>query len=135
MVEWNPSLSVGIAVVDAQHRDLVRAFNELERAMERGDATAQVLPTLRFLREYAVNHFRTEESLMLLHEYPGYAEHRAAHESFKRDVARLLQATEGSSLRAAKTMEVSTKLLDWLFTHIKGTDRQMAAFLVAHGAR
>ncbi len=58
-----------------------------------------------------------------------------AHEAFKRDVARLLHETESSTLRIAKTMEVSTKLLDWLFTHIRGMDKPMGAFLVASGAR
>ena len=135
MVEWTPSLAVGIATVDAQHQELVRSFNELEGAMRQGSATDRIVPTLRFLGEYAVNHFRTEESLMLVHSYPGYAEHRAAHEAFKRDVARLLRETEASTLRVAKTMEVSAKLLDWLFTHIKGMDREMGGFLVAHGAR
>ncbi len=133
MVEWNPSLAVGIATIDAQHQELVRVFNELERAMQQGKGTDRIVPTLRFLGEYAVTHFGTEEGLMRLHAYPRYAEHRAAHESFQRDFARILKETEASALRVARTMEVSRKLLDWLFTHIKGMDREMGTWLVAKG--
>jgi hemerythrin len=135
MIEWSPSLAVGITTIDAQHQELVRAFNALEGAMEHGKGTDRVLPTLRFLGEYAVKHFGTEEHLMRLHAYPGYAEHRAAHEAFKNDFARLLKETETTQLRVAKTMEVSRKLLDWLFTHIKRMDREMAAHLAARGER
>ncbi len=134
MVEWTPSLSVGIAMVDAQHQELVRAFNELERAMQQGKGTERIIPTLRFLAEYAVKHFGTEEGLMRAHAYPALGEHRAAHEAFKRDFARILAETEASTLRVAKTMEVSRTLLDWLFGHIKGMDREMGAYLVARGA-
>ncbi len=135
MIEWSPSLSVGIATIDAQHQELVQAFNALEAAMQHGKGTDRILPTLRFLGEYAVKHFGTEEDLMRRHAYPGYAEHRAAHEAFKNDFARILKETEASGLRVAKTMEVSRKLLDWLFTHIKKLDRELGAYLAAKGAR
>ncbi len=135
MVEWSPSLSVGIPTIDAQHRELVEAFNALERAIQHGTGTERVLPTLRFLGEYAVRHFGAEEGLMRLHAYPGYAEHRAAHETFRNDFARLLKETEASPLRVARTMEVSRKLLDWLFTHIKRMDRELGAYLAASGVR
>ncbi len=135
MIEWSPSLSIGIAEIDAQHQELVRAFNALEDAMQHGQGTDRVLPTLRFLGEYAVRHFGAEEDLMRRHAYPAYAEHRAAHQAFRNDFARLLKETESSPLRVAKTMEVSRKLLDWLFTHIKRMDREMGAYLGANGAR
>ncbi len=135
MVEWSASLSVGIPRVDAQHQELVRAFNELEDAIQKGKGTDRVVPTLRFLGEYAVTHFSTEESLMRLYQYPRLVEHRAAHDAFKADFARLLKDTEGASHRVAKTMDVSRRMLDWLFTHIKRMDKEMGTFLVARGAR
>lgn len=135
MIEWSPSLSVGIARIDAEHQELVQAFNALEAAMQHGTGPDRVLPTLRFLGEYAVKHFGTEETLMQLHAYPAYAEHRAAHQTFKNDFARILKETEASALRVAKTMEVSRKLLDWLFTHIKRMDRELGAFLAGKGVR
>jgi hemerythrin len=135
VIEWSPSLSVGVERVDGQHQDLVKAFNALQDAMLEGKGSDQVLSTLRFLGEYARKHFSTEESLMRIHDYPGLDEHRAAHESFRADVARLLEETEATRHRIAKTMQVSRRLLDWFFTHIGDMDRKMGAWLVERGAR
>ncbi len=135
MIEWSPGLSVGIARIDAEHQELVKVFNDLQRAMRQGTGSESLVRTLRFLGEYAVVHFRTEESLMRLHRYPGFDVHRAAHDGFKEDFGRLLKETLSTDHRVAKTMEVSQRLLDWLITHIAKMDKEMGAYLVQKGAR
>ncbi len=135
MIEWNERLAVGIPRVDAQHQELVRAFNELEASMRDGRGSETVLRTLRFLGDYAVSHFGTEESLMRHHAYPGLSEHRAEHEAFRADFARILKETEGTKYRVAKTMEVSRRLLEWLLSHIGKMDKKMGAWLAERGAR
>jgi hemerythrin len=135
VIEWSQSLSVGIPSVDEQHQELVRAFNELQAAMREGKGSDKVLPTLRFLGEYALKHFSNEEALMRMHRYDGFDEHRAAHAAFKADFTAILKATEASTHRLALTMDVSRRLLDWLFTHIKKMDKEMGAFLVRKGVR
>ena len=37
-IAWNPSMETGDPLVDEQHRGLVRLFNELLAAEERGDS-------------------------------------------------------------------------------------------------
>ncbi len=135
MIEWNERLAIGIPRVDAQHQELVRTFNALEWAMREGRGGETVVRTLRFLGEYAISHFGTEESLMRHHGYPGFAEHRAEHEAFKDDFARILEETEGTKYRVAKTMEVSGKLLEWLLHHIGRMDKKMGVYLASKGAR
>lgn len=135
MIEWNASLSVGIPSVDTQHQELVKAFNELEGAMREGKGSERILTTLRFLGEYALKHFSTEEALMSIHRYPGLDQHRAAHETFRKDFARILKETEATQHRVAKTMDVSRRLLDWLFTHIRQVDKEMGTFLAARGVK
>jgi hemerythrin-like metal-binding protein len=135
VIEWNSSLSIGVPSVDAQHQELVKVFNELQDAMREGKGSEKILPTLQFLGEYALKHFSTEESLMRIHRYPGYEEHRAAHDAFKADFGRLLKETESTKHRLAKTMAVSSGLLDWLFTHIKQVDKELGAFLVTKGVK
>lgn len=135
MIEWSPSLSIGIPRVDAQHQELVKAFNDLQAAMREGKGSENVVPLLRFLGQYAVSHFSVEESLMRLHQYPGLEAHRAAHEEFKADFGQLLMETESTKHRVAKTMQVSGRLLEWLFSHIKRMDKEMGTYLAARGAR
>lgn len=135
MIEWSAQLSVGISQVDAQHQELVKAFNTLQVAMQEGKGSDTVLKTLEFLGEYAVAHFGTEERLMRRHGYPGLSEHLAAHAEFKQDFGRILAETRQTKYRVAKTMEVSRRLLDWLLGHIAQMDKKMGAWLVEQGAR
>ncbi len=135
MIAWSPRLSIGIARIDAQHVELVKVFNELQEAMREGRGSEAVVPTLRFLGEYAVMHFTTEEALMRLHGYPAFAEHRAAHDAFREDFARILKETVATNHRVAKTMDVSGRLLEWLLTHIGKMDKEMGAYLIEKGAR
>jgi hemerythrin len=135
VIEWSDSLSVGVPSVDRQHQELVRVFNELQDAMRDGKGSEKVVPTLKFLGTYALEHFSTEEALMRMHAYPELEEHRAAHAAFKADFAKILKETEASKHRLATTMDVSRRLLDWLFTHIKQMDKEMGKFLARKGVR
>jgi hemerythrin len=135
MIEWSADLSVGVGRIDAEHQELVKTFGELQRAMREGKGNEKVVETLRFLGRYARSHFATEESLMLAYRYPKMVEHRAAHEEFKADFATILKdVTEGSRMRVATTVNVSGRLLDWLFRHIKGMDQELGQYLAARGA-
>ncbi len=134
-MEWNQNLSIGVPTLDDQHRQLVAAFNELQGAMRSGQGSAQLLSTLRFLGEYAVKHFSTEESLMRVHRYPGLEAHRAEHDAFRADFARIMKEAEAARHRVAMTMDVSNRILEWLLAHIGRVDRRMGEYLVERGVR
>lgn len=134
-MDWTRNLEVGIPTIDEQHKELLRAFNDLQDSMRAGRGTDRVLPTLRFLGDYALKHFGAEETLMRLHRYPELEAHRVEHDTFRADFSKLLRETEATPHRIAKTMAVSRQLLDWLLAHIGRVDKRMGEYLVKQGAR
>ena len=72
--QWDESLSVGINVIDAQHKRIVQYINELATARDNGDR-ATIGKVLDGMIDYTVTHFAFEESLMERAGYPILREH------------------------------------------------------------
>lgn len=131
---WGPEFEVGIMQIDAQHKRLAELVNEMFEAMTQGHGREVLGRILNDLSSYAVTHFKTEEELMQKHGFPGFAEHKAKHDSMTRKVVALKQEHE-TGKSAVITNKVGKFLRDWLTKHIQGTDKQYAAFLRGKGVR
>jgi len=131
-VEWRPALEVGQGKLDGDHRSLVDVLNRLHAAREQGQGKAEIEQVLVFLREYVVTHFRTEESLMIQHRYPGAAQHFAAHVDLVMKLSDLL--TEYRAGRAELTDAVLGFLESWLVDHILGPDKELGVYLRSRGS-
>ena len=134
-LQWTPDMETGIEVVDRQHRELVEQVNRLLQAMRAGKGRKVVGDLLAFLGRYAVEHFQTEEEIMRKGGYPEYERHRAVHEAFKRDFAKLAAEYEKqANTKLALTIEVQKRVMEWLRQHILKTDKKAAEHLREHGA-
>lgn len=115
-------MSVGVAQVDRQHQKLLDLFNRLEKDLADGRAARGVRGLFFELASYAKYHFSTEANLMRAREYPGLADHLAAHGEFTSKVAELelmLQRDGGDSA----ALEASRFLRGWIVKHIIVVDR------------
>jgi hemerythrin len=96
-VTWNDSYSVGVPLIDAQHKELVHMTNDLFQSCLKGGETAEIsfMKTVQGAAAYAKIHFGTEEQILELLDYPGYAVHKKQHENFVADVLRIIRDFEG----------------------------------------
>jgi hemerythrin-like metal-binding protein len=131
-MEWLPALEVGFGPIDRDHRTLVDALNQLHAASDQGKDREEIEKVLVFLRDYTVTHFTTEESLMIRHQYPGAADHFAAHSDLLIQLSDLL--ADFRSGEAVVTATVLAFLESWLMEHILGKDRALSGFLRSRGA-
>lgn len=135
MITWNSSMEVGIAKVDEQHKQLVVKINELHQAMMERKGREVVGGVIGFLKDYALSHFATEESLMRLNAYPGYEAHKKLHEEFKTDFIKLAGELNSNPQSSILTLEVENRLSNWLVNHIKKVDKETMAFLASKGVK
>ena len=63
-LSWNESFAVGCEELDAQHRSLVEAINEVEAAVKQGMGPQELARVLSALRERAAGHFRGENAVL-----------------------------------------------------------------------
>jgi len=126
-MQWSGRLSVGIEVIDDQHKKLVSIVNRLYDAMKRGKGNDILSGILSELIEYTNYHFTTEETLMRDNAYPGYQAHKSSHSMLVEKVMDLdLDLKAG---KFALSVQVFNFLKDWLVNHIQREDKKYAPFL------
>ena len=128
-VAWDESMSVGVGILDSDHKRLLDMFNGLLKTGVSTKSKDDLIPLINGLRDYTDVHFRREEAFMERHGFPDLEEHKAAHRYFVDEVEKL-----GRELAGDHTMMLRIDLIlllkDWLIEHIQSTDKQYKPYLV-----
>jgi len=133
LMTWTDELSVGVRLIDEQHKVLLGLINELHAAMRARKSDAAMAGILARLKEYTVKHFGQEEEYFDRHGYPETAQHKEIHAKLVRQVLDFEAALKSG--KAKVTMDIMRFLKDWLVGHIMGTDKKYGPFLNAKGLR
>jgi hemerythrin len=128
-IAWRDSLSIGVEDIDNQHKQLLSHFDQLLKACEAGKGLEELKRLLNFLDEYVVKHFKDEESIQRLRNYPGYEAHKKEHESFIARLKTLKQEIGVEGVALHHLMETNNLLLKWLINHISTVDVQLGTYL------
>ncbi|MEW6650980.1 MAG: bacteriohemerythrin [Chloroflexota bacterium] len=126
LIRWEERYSVRVPHLDQQHRHLVDLINQLYDAMRVGKGQIEMVGILDQLVEYTRNHFSSEEAFMRRQGFPGYAEHRAAHQRLTQQV--LDFQTQYKSGEIGLSIPVIHFLRDWLVNHILGDDMDYSTY-------
>jgi hemerythrin-like metal-binding protein len=132
--QWDESLETGHETIDEQHKQLFAALISIIEASGEGYGKEEIVITLDFLSEYTVRHFKTEEDLQKEFDYPGYSIHKKRHDDFKVTINEMLSTLEKKGHSKELIDNVVKTIGDWLITHIKGSDLEMASYLKSKGA-
>ena len=81
-IQWSNDLSVGVDLIDEQHKMLIDRLNNLSEAIETRQGGMQIAKTLGFLIEYTDFHFSAEMKHMEANGYPGAESHGTKHLEF-----------------------------------------------------
>lgn len=133
-VTWDDSLSIGVPLIDEQHKALIQRLNDVSAAVEASQGEREIVKTLGFLSDYAGFHFSTEEKHMGEQGFPGLEQQKVKHQEFMAALKNLEQDFEEEGSTRALADSINTFLLNWLTTHIRGLDHQFAGFLAEKGA-
>jgi len=128
-IDWKQDLETGIEEIDNQHRSIFDKINVLMEAVQARRGKEEVGKTIDFLGDYVVTHFAAEEKFMAVRQYPNLAAHRAAHILFLNDFQILKGQFDREGASLSLVFSVQRQVVDWLFEHIRGTDKAMAAYV------
>lgn len=132
LITWSDSLSVGVRIIDEQHKVLVDTLNELHAAMMKGKAKEVTGPILGSLIAYTRDHFLHEEGMLAKAGYAGLEAHKAQHRELTRKVESYLQRFERGDITL--NLHLMHFLRDWLTIHIQRADRAYVPTLLAQEA-
>jgi len=131
LLRWTQDLSVKIAELDDQHKELMNLANLLYDSMKEGKGKDVLGKILNNLADYAVYHFETEERLFRKYDYPEYLNHKKEHDDLIKEVVKLARDYEKGEFI------INTNLINllewWLDNHIIHSDKKYSSFLNAKG--
>ncbi|MDR1025219.1 MAG: bacteriohemerythrin [Treponema sp.] len=129
-VEWDDRYSVGIPLIDEQHKELIRLTNELYQGCLTGDDEARefFFNAARGATDYVKYHFSAEERMMENIKYPYLAEHRRRHEDFIIKVLEDVKSFQGG--RKFVPNNFVRFLRDWILSHIAIEDTRYARYIM-----
>jgi len=133
LMTWTDDLSVGVRLIDEQHKVLLGLINELHAGMRARKSDAVLVGVVERLKEYTVKHFGQEEEYFDRYGYSETKAHKEIHAKLVRQVLDFEAALKSG--KAKVTMEIMRFLKDWLVQHIMGTDKKYSTFLHGKGLR
>jgi len=128
-IKWDESLSVGVKLIDEQHKKWIEHLHDVQAAIETRRGMPQVANTLDFLVNYTQFHFSTEEKSMSETGYSELENHRAKHEELKSTLDDLVEDFRQEGVTEKLSEAIGTFLGNWLRNHIRVVDQAFAAFL------
>ena len=128
-IKWDESLSIGIELIDEQHKKWIKYIHNVQAAIEARRGMPQVASTLDFLVDYTQFHFSTEEKYMSQTGYSELENHRARHEELKSTLDDLVEDFRQEGVTEKISEAIGTFLGNWLRNHIRVVDQAFAAFL------
>ncbi|MBN2180397.1 MAG: hemerythrin family protein [Sedimentisphaerales bacterium] len=128
-IEWDNGLSVGIELIDEQHKMLIQRLYEVSEAIEMVQGEGAIAKTLDFLIDYANFHFSAEEKCMAEENYPGLDYQKAKHEEFINSLRRFEQDFKEDGATPSLANHIKDFLFNWLIRHIKDVDHKFGEFL------
>jgi hemerythrin-like metal-binding protein len=130
---WSDSYSVGVEVLDEDHKRLLNLINQLQTAVHYHTSDTYEQEAFDALLDYTKNHFQREEALMEKYGFPGLEEHHQQHQAMIAEVNRLVTAYQED--RNASIEKTISYLQTCLLKHINGSDQEYSGFLHEKGVR
>lgn len=110
-------MSVGVPLLDADHKIFIEIINDLEAAAEYPARRNNLKEILRRLAQYSRYHFEREEKVMAACGYPGIESHKQEHANFSEYIGAVALCFD-SDPNAVLGDEVLDFLKNWLTHHV-----------------
>jgi hemerythrin len=130
---WTPNLSVGVDMIDQQHKTWFEKAEALFEAGKNNQAVDYIKELLTFLEDYTKRHFADEEAYMQRIKYPGYNEQKTAHTAFIQQLAKLRSDFNASGGNLMTILNANQLVVNWLTQHISTLDKKIGQYAKSVG--
>ena len=100
-VQWRQEWNCGNDEIDEQHDKILQIANDLITKIYAGASHNECMDMIKIFLEYAVNHFATEERILMEIEYDGLIAHIKKHEYLTNKAIYLKECYEKKELQPA----------------------------------
>jgi hemerythrin-like metal-binding protein len=129
---WRNSMSVGNDLIDHDHHFMMNFINTIELLLQNPEENDKLLEVFKQVREYLINHFRTEESILRKIEYPKSIQHKHAHNKLINELDKLskdLDNAKSPEEIIKKSQDIKSFFWNWLINHVLTEDLLLKPYL------
>jgi hemerythrin-like metal-binding protein len=130
LIEWTPALSVGVSVLDADHRKLVELINHLHEEHEANRGAQMIGKILDGFRDHLASHLDREEELLRRAGHVELEEHRRSHDMARARFDEIAATRRDDEEFAGEVLEY---MKAWLINHIVCQDLKLREVFQAKG--
>jgi hemerythrin len=129
MLQWKDEFSIGVELIDEQHKHLFEIGNRIYDLLENYlyiDKYDKILEIIKELSDYTKYHFKTEEDYMIQVKYPKYLSQKVEHDDFVQKIEEInlrdIDKEQDKHIR-----DILTFVFDWVLEHILKKDKLIKA--------
>ena len=127
-IAWTNDLETGNTQIDNEHKQLIKAADELLEACSQGKGRQEIGRAVEFLSNYTKTHFAHEEQLQTKYKYPDYITHKNWHIDFMKEIENVAEKMKAEGATIALVAMVNNKLSQ-LLRHIRTDDLKLSQFI------
>ena len=129
-IDWDDSFSVGVEIIDSQHKKLVELINNFHSAETNLDEVVQDLLA------YVNFHFKTEEKYFKEFGYEKIEEHTHQHKFYEDKIKEIYKKCLTEKIDEGKiSAEIEGFIKDWILNHIKISDKEYTGCFHKNGLK
>ncbi len=133
MIEWDDKYSVGISIIDDEHKKFIGIINKAIILEQNSSNPKEITEVLNEMNKYANTHFADEETYMVKFNYSDYENHRKEHQAFSIETMAFFDKITNSNRQLI--CEILEHLKIYLVSHIQGTDTKYVSCFKKHGLK
>lgn len=122
-MSWTNSLSIGVSVIDNDHKKLIAIFNKIN--LQLAEKMSDYSSSLKELFDFCSEHFVREEVVMSACNFPELKNHKQVHALLLKQLAQMLKQEQQNEL---SPVELNQFLIDWLIQHIRSMDANIEPY-------
>ena len=129
MLVWKENFSIGMELIDTQHKHLFDIGNQAYLLLENGlkvDKYDDIELIIEDLESYTKYHFKYEEEYMLKINYSGYENQKREHTEFINKISKMRFVDVDKDQQKA-IEDLLAMIFTWLIDHILDEDRLIIA--------
>ncbi len=126
--DWDNNLTIGIDLLDEQHKEIFNKANVFFIAYKGGEPTRRLMECLKFLEQYVLYHFHAEEAFQVESGYPQNRAHQAMHQALQMKFKFHVTALEISNFSRTSIDSFYIFLREWIGNHILIEDTKFAHY-------
>ncbi|MDH4109237.1 MAG: hemerythrin family protein [Gammaproteobacteria bacterium] len=133
LIEWKESFSVGVAAVDAEHRDLIELINDLHGLISDGADRDEVVAALGQIFAQISGHFALEERYMRDTKYDEFEAHKGDHENLLDQLRDIMDRVEDDG--SYDEVRLAGDLEQWFTVHFRTHDARLHRHAAVQGSQ